>query len=227
MKKMVIFILFLPLWTLGQEQELRGYIHSLGELPDAEVLSRGLNFLKENEDEENGPRWLASSSISSEDSVVRTFQFVGEFCGAYCNPHFETILIFPDLKADSTAYFSDELAFLFLLKKIYPMNQEGLYLALGTSNGRPRSIESVRGKQATLFSIKNGFDIKWEFASMTSTLVDIDNPKAELNYDPKSQTIEYEYDYYEEEDLDFFKIKGKWKFNGDTFELVEERRTEF
>lgn len=220
MKKALLLLLFLPVCLQAQEFNLEQFITKhTGKMADSTICKLALDAMQERDDD-----WYGSKVIASDDGKVNVFQFIGKNCGAYCNPFYEQAVVYQAKGAGKTHVLMDESVFNFALNKIIYMNESGLYLGLGTTQGRPRAIEGIWGESAALFSLEKKLSKIWEFESVTSSFVEVDDPKSELIYDPETQTIRYEYDYYEEEDLDYFKVKGKWKFNGKTFELVKEER---
>jgi hypothetical protein len=64
---------------------------------------------------------------------------------------------------------------------------------------------------------------KWQFSSLTSNLVELEDPKCELYFDAIEQRICFTYDGYNDlEDFKVFRHSGCWQYQSGTVELVED-----
>ncbi|MCI4668875.1 MAG: hypothetical protein MRZ79_12130 [Bacteroidia bacterium] len=217
-------ILLLPGLLMAQDFDSQVFIkNNYGNMEDSLLGQLVLDSLQKYENEGRSFSYHEQNSIQSDDKKLKVFQFEGEFCGAYCNPYHLSQLRYENSSSDDAIYFQDENILDFDVEKIIYMAPK-LYLIIGQQWGRIRSVESVWGYRTVLLELEKGMKARFEMDVMTSNLVELERPRAELKYHPKSQRITYLYDYYEEEDLDFFTVSGEYKFNGKNFELVNEKR---
>ena len=164
----------------------------------------------------------------SDDNQIVIFQVEIESCGAYCNSFFESIIVKQSPETKTISIYNHEL--IGKSDSILVLSNKNMYLFMGQYSGRPRGIEGVSCLSASLldFSNENQVTEIQEIKSCQSNLSDLgddDSTRTILNYNSKSESIDFEYTWYEESnDFRVFSEKGKYNFNGSSFIEIESNK---
>ena len=221
MKFFYLLLSLLPLSVICQEFDLGEYVRmQQGVLTDSLIAQHALDSLNQGLIQESSESWYFGAIHSSNDQKLKIFHFEGESCGAYCNPQYLSAVLIQN--SNQEKMMVKEIDFLdFKITSIVPIESSNLYLIMGTCSGRPRGIEGTWGYTAALCMIGESFEKDWEFSSITSNLVDRDDALSELHYHPKTQSISYRYDWYDDHDeFKSYRVNGLWKFDGHTFQEI-------
>jgi hypothetical protein len=229
MRKFFHLLLLLPTSIFGQELDLEAFIRAnFGLLPDTQIARQALDSMQYrlSLEEESGLDMFSANVVNSDDGIVTVYQFLGEGCGAYCNPVFLYAVAIRDSVTGSPKIFSGDMEFSFELDSILSLGEQQQYLAFGNTSGRPRGIEINWGNVAALYQFRNN-DVEevWAIRPLTSNLVDLESAVSEISYDAGQGLIHYRHDWYDEfEEFRAYRAHGTWRYTGQTFDLIEETK---
>jgi hypothetical protein len=227
MRAFFFFVLFYPSLLFSQEFEAASYIQSkIGQVQDTILAHWTLDSMQHqiSIEEEAGLSISAYQLKKAPDESFVVFHFIGEGCGAYCNPFYTSIVAFKNKEQAWHKVVELDL-FEMEIDSIVVMEAHRFFLVFGQSSGRPRGIEGVWGEKVMLLELTGeNLSVKWELSAETSSLLELEEPKSNLYYSSKDQRIYFVYDWYDDsENFKSFRHSGIWQYNTGEMLLLGDR----
>lgn len=221
MKSLLLALLLTSIVGFSQEYDIGKYIETYyGEMPDSVLLANGIDSLSNAVPPELylNESWDTWRIVSSPDSTFKIFQFMGEGCGAYCNPWIVNYVV---VEADGRIAVTEYDNYSLVINEILILTPDKDYLLLGEFSVRARGVESVYGNEAVHIRVSADSLVSiWGVSAPISNLTsdEINDKETHLIYYPEEKSIEVEFNWYNDDnEFRVYHTSARYSYDGESF----------